>query len=198
MAAHLDIALAEMGETTYIPTETTQATFDALNSEEVAFTRAQIERVLVGATAQETETESKPQENKDFSARLRRNLARNAIQWPRNGGGIRYGGGELTTNYDNSPLARLKPEQVRAIEKLMTTKSVAGAARAAGIAPSTLRRWLTEPDSQAALVAFQQGRFDELNREALRLGRKAFRVLEDTMDDATLPDGSGLERSRTY
>jgi len=48
-------------------------------------------------------------------------------------------------------------------------------------------RWLTEPDCWAALLAIQQGRFDELNHEAHRLGRKEFGVLEDIMDDTTAP-----------
>lgn len=85
------------------------------------------------------------------------------------------------------PLGGLSPSQMATIGKLLTAKSITGAARAAGVAPSTIYEWLHQPAFRAGLADAFRERFALLNIEAVRLGTLAFRTLEEVMRDPTAP-----------
>lgn len=88
---------------------------------------------------------------------------------------------------ENPLFIGLSPVQIQALGKLMSTKTLAGAARAVGVSESTIHAWLGQPAFRAALHALFRARFDLLNLEAIKLGKQAFAVLETVMNDPTAP-----------
>ena len=82
-------------------------------------------------------------------------------------------GGELTA------------KQQRAVQALLTAKSVSAAALAAHVGERTLFRWLTEPAFRAALTAAESNLIDAATRRLLQLQGAALDTLE-----ALLGDGS--------
>ena len=79
----------------------------------------------------------------------------------------------------------LNRQQLKAIEALMTTGSLHEAADAAGIGRATLYRWLRDTDFLTAVRAAEGEALENVSRALLRVGDKAVRTLESTMDSAT-------------
>lgn len=94
----------------------------------------------------------------------------------------------MSTEISAGPFQALTPMQIATLEKLTTSRTVADAAKAAGISRQAIYTWMADPIFKAALISIYQARFDELNAEAVRLGSKAFSTLETTMDSPTAPD----------
>lgn len=92
-----------------------------------------------------------------------------------------------SNNPEIQPWEGLSPLQMVGIEKLMSSKTLTGAARATGVSPSTIHNWLKEPPFRSALAAAFRERFTLLNVEAVRLGSLAFRTLEAVMRDPNAP-----------
>lgn len=73
----------------------------------------------------------------------------------------------------------LSPEQVKAIEALLTEGNKAAAARVAGVDRSTLYRWMTsDANFQAALEEATAEMLKEFSRGLVRLADKAIGALE--------------------
>lgn len=92
-----------------------------------------------------------------------------------------------SSNQDKAPLEGLTPLQLGALEKLMSSRTITGAARAAKVSESSIHAWLKLPAFRLALHDAFRARFDLLNLDAVKLGRLAFKVLEDVMNDPTAP-----------
>ncbi len=76
----------------------------------------------------------------------------------------------------------LTPKQLRAIEALLTQPDVATAMTAAGVARSTLYRWLKQSAFRRALQEAEVVAIAELQRSLIRLGKKAIKALETALD----------------
>ncbi|MCD6552444.1 MAG: helix-turn-helix domain-containing protein [Anaerolineae bacterium] len=80
--------------------------------------------------------------------------------------------------------ANVTPKQRKAIEALLTTGSVAAAAKAAGVSRQTLYRWRKDTDFQDALRDAEREALQALSRSLVRLAEKATRTLEEMMESA--------------
>ena len=74
-------------------------------------------------------------------------------------------------------------KKARAIAALLSEKSVAAAAEAAGIGTRTLFRWLQEPEFQSALVQAESEAIDAATRRLIGLQSAAIDTLHDTLSD---------------
>jgi hypothetical protein len=92
--------------------------------------------------------------------------------------------------------ARLSRKQQQAITELLTRRSVAEAALAAGTSTGTLYRWLGEP----AFVAAQTEAVSALFGPAVRLARKVFgpsvTLLRNLSNDPAVPEATRLKAGR--
>ena len=81
----------------------------------------------------------------------------------------------------------LLPKQLKAVQTLLTAKSIAEAALAAQVSERTLGRWLNEPAFRSALSAAEGELLDCATRRLLGLQDKAIETFEDVLDseDAT-------------
>ncbi len=77
---------------------------------------------------------------------------------------------------------RLTPKQHKAIEALLAQPDVTAAMAAAGVARSTLYRWLKQPAFRRALQEVEAAAIAELQRSLIRLGDKAIKALEAALD----------------
>ena len=73
-----------------------------------------------------------------------------------------------------------------AIEALMSSKTQAEAAQAAGIGLRTLSRWLRDPDFVAELRAYERSAFDTAGRRLATLASDALDVVQVILDDETV------------
>jgi transposase len=92
--------------------------------------------------------------------------------------------------------AELEVRQMRAIHALLTGVSVDKAAKDAHIGKTTLYRWLKDDTFWAAYQAARK-RPQEWARHRLRcLAAKAVQILEQLLEDATLPASTKVEAAR--
>lgn len=81
----------------------------------------------------------------------------------------------------------LTPNQVSALAALLAGRSVRAAAKAAGVDPATVHRWLNDPSFRAA----QQAGRRELAQQSLAqlqgITKTAIGVVEELMTDKTKP-----------
>ena len=75
----------------------------------------------------------------------------------------------------------LTPAQWKGIETLLTTGSVADAARAAGVSRQTFYRWRKEPRFQAALREAEADAIASVSAALAGLGEKAASALSDAL-----------------
>lgn len=73
----------------------------------------------------------------------------------------------------------LSVRQARAVEALTQCRTREDAARAAGVAPRTLRRWMVEPDFQDAVKHAVDGLLDDVSLSLKRHGQTAVDTLVD-------------------
>lgn len=90
-------------------------------------------------------------------------------------------------DYANDALDKLTPLQMSTLDTLITAKNLKSAARMAGVSPSSVYKWLGEPNFRNALMAIYRARFDALNLEAMRVGQEALGTMETIMKDTTNP-----------
>ena len=77
----------------------------------------------------------------------------------------------------------LTPKQARAVQALLTAKSIGDAAQAATVGERTLGRWLTEPTFRAELSRAEGELLDCATRRLLQLQGKSIATFEAVLDD---------------
>lgn len=87
----------------------------------------------------------------------------------------------------------LSSKQRRAVEALLTTGEVSGAADAARVSRDTVYRWLKQPLFVAAVREAEARALDDLSRVLVRLGRTAAGTLAKAMTD---PETAAATRVR--
>ena len=90
-------------------------------------------------------------------------------------------------------IGALSPKQQRAISALLTSKTVSGAARAAGVGERTIYTWLHTVEFRAALSVAEGDVIDNAVRRLLTLQAAALDALEQVLGD---PDVSQAVRLR--
>ena len=91
----------------------------------------------------------------------------------------------------------LTPRQERAVAALLTSRSLAAAARQAEVGESTLRRWLQKP---VFLTELHEARRESFSRALGTLGQvaeSAVAVLDAVMHDRTATPASRLRAAQT-
>ncbi len=81
----------------------------------------------------------------------------------------------------------LTDKQWKAVEALLTARTQAEAAQAAGVGEATMWRYLQIPAFQAAYKAARKEGLEQGIGRLQTLTRKAIDVLEELLDDNTLP-----------
>lgn len=85
---------------------------------------------------------------------------------------------------------QITPKQLKAIDALLTSRTVSDAALAAGVALRTLQRWIGEDDTfQAALTAAQDQVIDAAGRRLLALQDTAIDTLSAVLLAEDTPAG---------
>ncbi len=87
----------------------------------------------------------------------------------------------------------LSPKQRKAIEALLTSGTVADAARAAGVTRDTLYRWLKDEHFAKALREAEGMALQGLTRSLTGLGDKAVAALAAVFDDEAAPHAVKLK-----
>lgn len=87
----------------------------------------------------------------------------------------------------------LSPKQRKAIESLLTSGTVADAARAAGVTRDTLYRWLKDATFAKALRVAEGLALEGLTRSLTMLGDKAVEALVAVFDDEAAPHAIKLK-----
>jgi hypothetical protein len=82
---------------------------------------------------------------------------------------------------------RLTAKQLKAIEALLTTRTRTEAAAAAQLGETTLWRYLQNPSFQSAYKTARREGIKQSVARLQQLTRKAVNVLEDLLEDDTLP-----------
>ncbi len=80
----------------------------------------------------------------------------------------------------------LTPRQERALAALLTSRSLAAAARQAEVCESTLRRWMKKPVFQAELEQTRRESFSRAVGKLRRVADHAVEVLDSVMQDSTV------------
>ena len=80
--------------------------------------------------------------------------------------------------------SELTPKQARAVQALITAKSIGDAAQAASVGERTLFRWLAEPAFRAALSQAEGDLLDAATRRLLGLQGQAIETFESVLADA--------------
>jgi hypothetical protein len=94
----------------------------------------------------------------------------------------------MTQNGTNK---KLTPKQIRAIEAMMTSPTVRGAAQVAGIGHSTLYRWIEEPAFAEALREAKEQAFARVMTALTAAAEKAVEVLRTILDDEEAAEKPG-------
>jgi len=81
-----------------------------------------------------------------------------------------------------------KVTQLRAIEAILTTKSLAAASRVSGIPLRTIQNWMELSDFQLALEDAQNDIAQTYSKRMLMLQGKAIDTLEDLLDNPAQPE----------
>lgn len=84
-------------------------------------------------------------------------------------------------------MQRVTPKQRAAVRALLTARTLADAAHAAGVGHRTLARWMTQPAFRDALSQAEGAVLDGISRRLLGLADEATDVLQARMSDATTP-----------
>ena len=79
---------------------------------------------------------------------------------------------------------KVTPRQRKAIRALLTTATVAEAARVAGVKRQTIYRWMKEERFRLALAGAEREALESLSRALVRLGDTATKTLGDAMTAA--------------
>ena len=79
---------------------------------------------------------------------------------------------------------KVTPRQRKAIEALLTTATVAEAARVAGVKRQTIYRWMKQDSFRAALAEAEREALESLSRALVRLGDTATKTLDAAMRGA--------------
>lgn len=93
----------------------------------------------------------------------------------------------------NGTQKKFSPAQFEAISALLERASVKEAAEQAGVAKSTVYRWLKDPDFLEALQAHEGVILDKVARNLILLAEQAVEALADVLADPT-QDGAGQRR----
>ncbi len=78
-------------------------------------------------------------------------------------------------------------KQRRAIKALMVSSSLSEAARAAGVSPRSLTRWLDDPTFRAELTRQEQAAIDAASRRLAGLAAEAVREVEAILKSEAAP-----------
>lgn len=81
----------------------------------------------------------------------------------------------------------LTAKQRKALEALLLTGEVSGAASAANVTRDTIYRWMKQPVFDAAIREAESRALDELSRVLIRLSRSAVGTLAAAMADKQAP-----------
>ena len=93
---------------------------------------------------------------------------------------------------NDAPEKNLTPRQRRAVQALLATGDLDGAAAAAGVSRRTLQRWMHLDAFRQALLDAEGAALRDLSRELVRLARIAVKTLEDTMQDTEATPGQRI------
>jgi DNA-binding MurR/RpiR family transcriptional regulator len=91
----------------------------------------------------------------------------------------------------------LEPKQQRAVVELLNQPTIRDAAKAAGVAESTLHRWLKAPDFAGAYRAARRDALEQATATLQRIASKAAATLERVMDDPKASNPSKIAAART-
>ena len=90
----------------------------------------------------------------------------------------------------------LTPNQIVALEALLTCPTQQAAAKKAGVDVSTLRRWLKESEFAAAYQSARQGLIDATLNGLQAVAQKAVETLEAVLDDTTARPAERISAAR--
>jgi hypothetical protein len=93
----------------------------------------------------------------------------------------------MPTNRTDPRAPDLTPKQRNAVEALLTTGEVSGAAEAAGVSRDTVYRWLKQAALLDAVREAEARALDDLSRLLVRLRRTAAGTLAKAMTDPDAP-----------
>ena len=91
---------------------------------------------------------------------------------------------------------QLTPNQIVALEALLTCPTQQAAAKKAGVDVSTLRRWLKESEFAAAYQSARQGLIDATLNGLQAVAQKAVETLEGVLNDATAKPAERISAAR--
>ena len=91
----------------------------------------------------------------------------------------------------------LSPRQQRAISALLASKTVSGAAKAAGVGERTIYTWLRDPGFRAALSVAEGDLLDAAVRRLLGLQAAALDTLEQVLGDTEASQAVRLRAAQT-
>jgi hypothetical protein len=97
----------------------------------------------------------------------------------------------------SEPYPKLGRKKQAAILALLTQRSIAEAARAAGTSERSLHRWLKDPDFQAACLEARRTAFSQSMARLQSLSTTAVTTLAVIMLDANAPAASRLRAADT-
>src|SRR5437868_847993 len=81
----------------------------------------------------------------------------------------------------------LTPNQVAALTALLAGRPVRAAAKAAGVDPATVHRWLNDPDFRAAQQAGRRQLAQQALAQLQSITEEAVKVIKDVMTDKRMP-----------
>lgn len=93
--------------------------------------------------------------------------------------------------------SELTPKQLRAVQALLTAKSIDDAATTAGVGARTLYRWLTEQPFKAALATAEGELLDAATRRLLGLQDAAIETFDDILKSASASQALRLRAAQS-
>jgi hypothetical protein len=86
---------------------------------------------------------------------------------------------------ESSEKFALKPRQVKALELILSGKSITDTAAACSITPRALHKWLSDSGFRGELTQRSKAMLDQTDARLLSLAEKASKALEDALDSGT-------------